>query len=139
MYTGSCLCSKVQFEIHGKIDSIVYCHCSLCRKAQGSAFATNGVVRREDFHFLQGENQLTSFGSSPGQHKLFCKHCGSPIISTNTATPDKVRIRLGAIETPISERPEAHIFVSSQANWDEIHNGLPQYDDYEPNRKKNRQ
>ncbi|WP_456377558.1 GFA family protein [Thiolapillus sp.] len=139
MYTGSCLCGEVRFEIHGKIDSIVYCHCSLCRKAQGSAFATNGVVQREDFHFLQGENELSAFESSPGQHKLFCRHCGSPVISINTATPDKVRIRLDTIETPISERPEAHIFASSRANWDKIHDDLPQYDGYEPNRQKKRQ
>jgi len=95
MYKGSCLCGQLAFEIHGKIDSIVYCHCSLCRKAQGSAFATNGVVKRQDFRFLQGEDELTAFESSPGQHKLFCKHCGSPIISTNTATSDEARIRLG--------------------------------------------
>ncbi len=134
MYKGGCLCGKVRFEIHGKIDSIVYCHCSLCRKAQGSAFATNGVVQHENFRFLQGEDELTAFESSPGQHKLFCKHCGSPIISTSTATPHEVRIRLGTIESPIEERPEAHIFAASKADWDEIRDQLPQYDGYEPGR-----
>lgn len=135
MYPGGCLCGKVRFEIHGKIDNIVYCHCSLCRKAQGSAFATNGVVRREHFHFLQGEAELTAFESSPGQHKLFCRQCGSPIISTNTATPEEVRIRLGSIESPIAERPCAHIFASSKADWEEINDNLPRYDSYEPGRK----
>jgi hypothetical protein len=138
MYKGSCLCDKVRFEIHGGIDSIVYCHCSLCRKAQGSAFATNGVVQRKDFRFVQGEGELTAFESSPGQHKLFCKHCGSPIISTNEARPEELRIRLGTIESPIEERPQAHIFVSSRADWDEICDDLPQYDGYEPGRNTNK-
>ena len=40
MYTGGCLCGVVRFEITGGIDDIVYCHCSRCRKAQGSANAT---------------------------------------------------------------------------------------------------
>nr|WP_240314474.1 GFA family protein [Vibrio tetraodonis] len=26
----------------------MYCHCSLCRKASGSAFATNGYVNKSD-------------------------------------------------------------------------------------------
>ncbi len=134
MYAGGCLCGKVRFEIHGRIENIVYCHCSLCRKAQGSAFATNGVVQRKDFIFLQGEGEMTAFESSPGQHKHFCKHCGSPIISTNEATPHEVRIRLGTIETPVEERPGAHIFASSKAVWDRICDDLPQYDGYEPGR-----
>jgi len=47
MYTGHCLCNTVQFEIHGEIRHIVCCHCSLCRRAQGSAFAANGIVETE--------------------------------------------------------------------------------------------
>jgi len=134
VYEGGCLCGKLRFEIRGGIDSIVYCHCSLCRKAQGSAFATNGVVQRKDFHFVRGENQLTAFESSPGQHKLFCKHCGSPIVSTNEARPEELRIRLGTVDTPITERPQAHIFATSKAGWDHICDDLPQYDGYEPGR-----
>ncbi len=136
MYKGSCLCGKVTFEIDGKIDSIVYCHCSLCRKAQGSAFATNGVVKRKDFHFLQGEEKLSVYESSPGHHKHFCKHCGSPIMSSSDQTPAQIRIRLGTIESSIRERPEAHIFASSKANWDTIEDDLPQYPGYEPKRQK---
>ena len=37
MYKGGCLCGTVCFEIRGAIRNIVYCHCSQCRKAQGSA------------------------------------------------------------------------------------------------------
>jgi hypothetical protein len=134
MYSGACLCGRIRFEIHGSIDNIVYCHCSLCRKAQGSAFATNGNVKRTHFRFIHGEDQLTRYESSPGHHKLFCRHCGSPILSTNESQPDKVRIRLGSIESAIEEHPVAHIFASSRANWDEICDELPQYDSYEPGR-----
>lgn len=134
MYKGSCLCGKVHFEVTGKIQNIVYCHCSQCRKAQGSAFATNGNVEVEKFHFISGEDELTAYESTPGQIKYFCKHCGSPIISKNKSNPNKVRVRLGTIESDIVERPIAHIFVTSKANWEEIGDELPKYDSYEPNR-----
>lgn len=134
MYNGSCLCSKVRFEITSEIQSIIYCHCSQCRKAQGSAFATNGNVDAENFKFISGENELTGYESSPGQIKYFCKNCGSPIISKNSSNPGKVRVRLGVIETDIVERPIAHIFVTSKANWEDIEGDLPQYETYEPHR-----
>ena len=134
MYKGGCLCGAIRFEITGGIRNIIYCHCSRCRKAQGSAFATNGIVESKDFKILSGEKELTGFGSSPGQTKYFCRHCGSPILSKSVTKPEQVRVRLGTIESDIKERPAAHIFVSSKANWEDIYGDLPQYDAYEPDR-----
>jgi len=128
MYTGSCLCGIVQYEIQGAIEDIVHCHCSRCRRAQGSSFATNGNVARHEFKFVSGEDQLTAYPSSATQKKYFCRHCGSPIISKNTNIPDKIRIRLGSIESTITERPEAHMFVASKADWDVICDDLVQID-----------
>ena len=134
MYQGGCLCGAVRFEIHGGIRHIVKCHCSRCRKAQGSAFATNGIVESRAFVLPSGEDKLTGYESSPGQVKYFCRICGSPIVSRNAARPGQVRIRLGTVESDIEERPMAHIFVSSKANWDELTDDLPKYDGYEPGR-----
>ena len=132
MYKGSCLCGKVRFEITGEIKDIIYCHCSKCRKAQGSAFAANGNLDENEFHILSGRDDLTGYESDPEQTKYFCKHCGSPIISKNKSKPGNVRVRLGTIESDITERPEAHIFVTSKANWEEIEGDLPQYESYVP-------
>jgi len=134
MYKGGCLCRAIRFEITGPIRNIVYCHCSQCRKAQGSAFATNGIVKVQDFELIGGEHSLTGYESTPGQVKYFCKVCGSPIMSKSNSRADEVRIRLGTIDSDISERPEAHIFVTSRANWEDIGGDLPQYEAYEPNR-----
>ncbi|MES9901271.1 MAG: GFA family protein [Sedimenticola sp.] len=132
MYKGGCLCGKVRYEILGEIKNIIYCHCSKCRKAQGSAFATNGNLDEDKFHIISGHDDLTGYESSPEQIKYFCKHCGSPIISKNKSKPGNVRVRLGTIESDIIERPEAHIFATSKACWEEIEGDLPQYEAYRP-------
>lgn len=134
MYTGVCLCGSVRFEIKGPIRNIVYCHCSQCRKAQGSAFATNGIVKAGDFDILTGADLLTGYESSPGQTKYFCKICGSPILSKSEARPEQVRVRLGTIDSEIAERPIAHIFSTSKASWENITDDLPQYEAFEPDR-----
>ena len=72
--------------------------------------------------------------SSPGQTRCFCRVCGSPIMSRTAARPGQVRVRVGTIESDIEERPMAHIFASSKANWDTIYGDLPRYDAYEPGR-----
>ena len=135
MYQGGCLCGAVRFEIHGPIRNIVYCHCSQCRKVQGSAFATNGIVDAGNFQITRGTEALSLYEEDKGQGKYFCRHCASPIISKNEAFPGQVRVRLGTIESDIEERPGAHIFVSSKANWETIpDDGLPRYDEHEPGR-----
>jgi len=131
MYTGSCLCGAVTFEITGPIEEIIMCHCSLCRKAQGSAYATNGLVDESCFT-LNGEDNLTGYESAPGNVKYFCKICGSPILNRSEKRKGQVRIRLGTIASDIKEQPIAHIFASSKARWDCIHDDLPQYDAYIP-------
>ncbi|MDH5217548.1 MAG: GFA family protein, partial [Gammaproteobacteria bacterium] len=87
----------------------------------------NGNVARSDFRYTTGENLLTAFESSPGKMKYFCSKCGSPMLSTNLDFPDNARVRLGTIQTDITERPGCHIFVKSKANWDNITDDLPQY------------
>lgn len=134
MYQGGCLCGAVRFEIGGPIRNIVYCHCSRCRKAQGSAFAANGIVAANEFSPLSGADALTAYESLPGQRKYFCKLCGSPIMSKSEKRPGQVRVRLGTIESDIAERPMAHIFATSKANWEDICGDLPQYESYEPGR-----
>jgi hypothetical protein len=134
MYVGGCLCGAVRFEIDGPIHNIVYCHCSQCRRAQGSAFATNGIVKAGDFRIVTGADLLTGYESSPGQKKYFCSICGSPILSKSGVRPEQVRVRLGTIESDIKERPMAHIFVTSKADWEQITDDLPQFEAYEPGR-----
>ena len=136
LHSGSCLCGAVRYEIRGELGPIVMCHCGQCRKAQGSAFATNAAVRAADFAIVAGEDALVGFESSPGKKRHFCRHCGSPIISTRDAIPGVVRVRIGTLDSDVGAAPSAHIYVASKAAWVEIRDGLPQYAGLEPSRNR---
>ncbi|SDD40877.1 GFA family protein [Aquimonas voraii] len=133
-YRGSCLCGAVAVEVLGGISDIIHCHCSRCRKASGTAFATNGFIRADGFRIVKGETELRRFESAPGKHRHFCGRCGSPVFSANAADPERLRIRLGILDSAISERPISHNFVSSRACWDDLDARLPRYEAYEPSR-----
>jgi hypothetical protein len=134
MYQGSCLCGAITLEVHGAIDAIIHCHCSKCRKSSGTAYATNGFVNAADIQLKTGQALLAGYEASPGKVRHFCRVCASPIYSSNTQTPDKLRLRLGILDSDIVERPISHNFVSSKANWDELDADLPHYNGHEPSR-----
>nr|WP_287234606.1 GFA family protein [Vibrio sp.] len=64
MYKGSCLCGSIQFELDGNVTDIIHCHCSLCRKASGSAYATNGFINAQDLKLTDSGETLTFYESS---------------------------------------------------------------------------
>jgi hypothetical protein len=118
----------VQFRIESELEPIQVCHCSQCRKAQGTAIATNTPVSSAAFHLVAGANLLTVFESSPGKERVFCRKCGSPIYSRRDALPGVLRVRAGLINEPLSVKPAAHFYTASKANWWSIDDGLPQFE-----------
>ncbi|MEP4547392.1 MAG: GFA family protein [Saccharospirillum sp.] len=134
MYHGSCLCGAIKVELNGAIEDIIHCHCSLCRKNSGTAYATNGFINTSEFRVIDPENNLGAYSFKPGKNRHFCKVCASPIYSSNADDPSRLRIRLGILDSDITERPVSHNFVSSKANWDNLNAELPEYDGFEPSR-----
>ncbi len=132
MHTGGCLCGTVRYELRGELGPAYFCHCGRCRKANGSAFATNAVVAADDFAVVAGMDALGCYSTDAGLDRHFCTRCGSPIISRRDAQPEIVRLRIGTLDAPPSTRPIGHIFVASKAPWDLICDDLPQYDERPP-------
>lgn len=55
-YVGSCLCGAVTYQIDGPIGDIIQCHCQKCRKANGTAYATNAPIAKADFKLTSGQD-----------------------------------------------------------------------------------
>jgi len=131
MYRGSCLCGAIQYEATA-VGPINVCHCKRCRKASGTAFNAIVPVNAADFRFLSGEDSLTKFESSPGVGRYFCKVCASPIYSRRTSSPELLRLRVGTLDTPLPGKPTMHIFVGSKAEWYDLHDAAPKFDERPP-------
>jgi hypothetical protein len=132
MLTGSCLCRAVRYEIDGALKRITHCHCSMCRKQHGAAFATYAPLRRARFRLVAGQDALVSYASSEKVRREFCKHCGSSMFWLTSEWPDVIDVALGTLDDDPVGRPEAHIFVASKAPWVEIEDELPQYPEGRP-------
>lgn len=126
-HRGSCLCETVHYEVRGALGELVYCHCQRCRKATGSAFIAVAPVPKANFSITQGETALKTYRSEAGVCRVFCSHCGSPIMAYRESAPDILRLRIGTLDMPLPTQVSAHIFVGSKADWHEIHDDAPQY------------
>ena len=129
MLSGSCLCNGVQYEIKGELGDIMQCHCQKCRKANGFAFATNAAIPTTAFALLKGKELLAEYESTPGVFRVFCKQCASPLYSRRPHMPELLRLRIGTLDTKIEGKPSSHIFVGSKAEWHEICDDIPQYEE----------
>ncbi|MAY41019.1 MULTISPECIES: GFA family protein [unclassified Neptuniibacter] len=125
---GSCLCQAIKYEVKEIKPHMAHCHCSMCRKFHGAAFSTFGVVEKKNFRWITGTNLLKTYEDANGTKRQFCSECGSSLIFIPSEdTGDTVEFALGTLDTPIQEKPDAHIYCSSKANWYDISDQLPQY------------
>jgi hypothetical protein len=62
---GSCLCGGIKSEINGPLVAPSNCHCTMCRKQHGAAFRSRARVETSDFKWVQGEDLVTFYESTP--------------------------------------------------------------------------
>ena len=130
LYCGSCLCGVVKFEIDEFLPQAAHCHCSMCRKFHGAAFATLAGVVHSNFRWIEGEDALKGYTAENGTTRTFCRHCGSSLtFSSPRGQEQEVEIALGAMDGDVPVVPSAHIFVGSAVNWTVLGDDLPQYEE----------
>jgi len=132
MLTGGCLCGGIRIEIDGSLGPIIYCHCSMCRHANGSSFATNASVWTEQFRIVAGRELIKEYESSPGNLRAFCSRCGSPLYGTIKEAPSIRRVRLGTLNSVDRATSVAHIWVGSKSEWFDITDSLEQFQEEPP-------
>lgn len=132
MIEGSCLCGGVRYRYDGEIEEVSICHCSQCRKAQGSAFAAVSPIDAIRFTLLSGAELLREFRATPDKVRVFCANCGSPIYSAKDDQPGVRRLRLGTVDTPFTCANTYHIFVDSKADWFEFNDTHPRFAQRKP-------
>lgn len=127
-YAGQCLCGLVKYGVDKIEPQMGHCHCTMCRKFHGAAFATFAEAKKANFHWLKGEELLKTYLAENGTKRIFCENCGSSLIfvPANDAG-ELVEFSLGTLDSEIEIKPDAHIFTAYGASWYTITDQLPQF------------
>jgi hypothetical protein len=124
--SGSCLCGAVRWRIDGAPTPFAHCHCSVCRKAHGTSFATYMTAPGSSLEWLSGDEQVATYESSPRFVRRFCRTCGS--VLPGVAPDGHVFAPPGSTEGDPGVRAKIHIFVASKAPWFDITDDLRRFD-----------
>lgn len=127
-FSGSCLCGRVRFEVEGAFERFYLCHCKYCRKDTGSAHAANLFAAAARLKWLSGSEKITEFNLPGTRHtKCFCSVCGSALPYKQEGAALLV-VPAGSLDVEVPIRPDAHIFASSRAKWDQGLAGVPAFE-----------
>ncbi|WP_226642964.1 GFA family protein [Microbulbifer variabilis] len=126
-HKGSCLCGEVHFEVEGEFESFFLCHCDHCRKDTGSAHAANLFSSSAKLQWLRGKEYIRVFRLPSTRHiKSFCGQCGSTLPYADKET-GLVTVPAGSLNSSITIKPTAHIFMASKADWDKDLDKAPKF------------
>jgi hypothetical protein len=123
---GSCLCGLVAYEVPDSFEYSLYCHCSNCRRATGAAAKPFAAIKSNRLTFVSGGDQIMRYGGGTN-HDAHCERCGSLLYSL-VRDGTYLHVTMGTLIDSPTIRPTAHIFVGSKAPWDDVCDGLPQFD-----------
>jgi hypothetical protein len=123
---GSCLCGRVRFDVTMPFERFVHCHCSRCRKATGTAHATNATVKADALRWLVGEECVAHYNLPTARSfaTAFCRNCGSPLPHLTRSGREAI-IPAGVLDDDPACSPDRHVHWSSRATWFAHGDALP--------------
>jgi len=109
--TGGCQCGAVRFAITGPLGRASICHCRMCQKAFGNAFAP--LVTAKGLTWTRGAPK--HFRSSNKVQRGFCADCGTPL----TYEPDGLspEVAICALDDPSAVPPVIQVGTESRLPW----------------------
>jgi len=126
-YTGGCHCGHVKLELDGPPQAVCYCHCSICRKSSGAAFAFVGMWPPDKVRVVEGE-PLATRKTSDHLERHRCPSCGASIYN---AVRTK-RFQFNNVLLPLLDerddalKPTHHIYYADRVM--DIPDDLPKFD-----------
>ncbi len=112
-YQGSCHCGRVSFELEARLDYVMECNCSLCRRI-GALW--HGAAE-PNLRITSGESELVlyQFNTKTAKH-YSCKHCGVHPFSRPRLDPTRWAVNVRCIDgVDASALPLKHF---DGANWE---------------------
>ena len=127
VYTGSCACGGVAYQVENGFDELVACHCGQCRKMSGHYYAAARTLRTN--FTLTRQETLRWYQSSDVAERGFCHKCGS-VLFYRLLEGKNISVSAGSIDEPVGIQISKHIFVADKGDYYTIADNLPKIDKF---------
>lgn len=119
--TGGCQCGAVRYRAVVDLSKVHYCHCRMCQRAAGNAFALLVPGLRDEVAWT---GEPATFRSSSVAARGFCRDCGTPLSFAYDGSR-WMCVTLGSLDDPGACAPRIHFGVEGQLPWLHIPDELP--------------
>jgi hypothetical protein len=124
---GGCLCRAVRYRARGEPVTVVYCHCTSCRRASAAPVVAWATFPLDRFEITAGSPAV--YASSPGVERAFCSGCGTPLTYRAEYLPGLVDVTVASFDDPAALPPQRHIWDGERVRWLELADALPRHPD----------
>ena len=128
MASGGCLCGAVSYEVTGRLQDVLICHCGECRRWHGHVSATAAADKGDlQLSEQRGLRWIKSPRSDAGARRGFCRECGSSLFWDGPGL-ETISIAAGTLDAPTGLHVASHWYVSGAGDYYEIpEDGLPRH------------
>lgn len=125
MYEGGCDCGELRYRMTAPI-FVNCCHCRMCQRSSGSAFAINAMIESERVEVTAGVAEEVSTGNGKSER---CPRCKIELWAYHRKFGDAFRfVRVGTLDHGEDMPPHAHFFTSSKHPWVAVPEGSPAFE-----------
>ena len=123
-HTGSCICGGFKYEITGKVEILVNCHCNNCQKATGANVYSIFMVPMTRVKFTE-RSTIKLYESSATCRRFFCGRCGCSAWSVNACDPMTYYLCAGSFDGDPGIKTTGEIFVNYKKPWQQLDPNAP--------------
>ncbi|MBX3511640.1 MAG: GFA family protein [Hyphomonadaceae bacterium] len=112
---GGCQCGAVRYAFYAPLENSHACHCRMCQRAVGGAFALLAGGKKENFAWTKGAPAF--FASSNLAHRGFCAACGTPLSFAYDMPEARIYVTSGSLDAPEGAPIVIQYGVESRWSW----------------------
>ncbi|OAE50237.1 hypothetical protein A7J71_16910 [Achromobacter insolitus] len=132
---GGCDCGAVRYRLAGPPMFVHCCHCTVCQRHSGTAFAMNAVIESDRVRRLQGELRRHPADKTANDGETVvvvrCAACSGLLWSHHPGYGETVAlIYAGTLDRAADFPPGAHCFLRSKHPWVGIPDDVPAADEF---------
>lgn len=122
--TGGCQCGKVRYAMYVTPERAHACHCRMCQRAVGGAFALLAGAPKAEFEWTAGTPGV--FESSNLAKRGFCRDCGTPLSFSYNLENAHFYVTIGSLDDPGAVPIERQFGIESRWPWVKFCEGVPE-------------
>lgn len=132
MLEGGCNCGFVRYRMTSDPIFVNGCHCRLCQRTSGSAFAINAMIEADRVALIgEGAPEIAHPPENlpAGQTTARCPRCDTALWGHHQMFGEAFRfVHVGTLDAGEALAPDAHFFTRSKHPWVMLPDGVPAFE-----------